>query len=123
MTLRYLLDEHVSLLYQKRLRQRAPDLEVWSIGDPGAPARGTLDPAILDWCETNNFILVTNNRKSMPGHLADRISRGRHVPGIFVLGERLTIGEVIEELFLIALASESDQYQDLIMFLPITRRS
>nr|WP_293128835.1 DUF5615 family PIN-like protein [Microcoleus sp. bin38.metabat.b11b12b14.051] len=50
------------------------------MGEPEAPSRGTLDPEILKWCEEYNFILVTNNRKSMPVHLTDHLAERRHIP-------------------------------------------
>lgn len=68
MSIQYLLDEHIPLLYRTQLVRRVPELTVRIIGDPDAPPRGTLDPDILIWCEIHNFILVTNNRKSMPKH-------------------------------------------------------
>jgi hypothetical protein len=76
MTIKYLLDEHISSLYRVQLVRREPELIVRIIGDPDAPSKGTLDPEILVWCEVYDFILVTNNRKSMPGHLADHLSQG-----------------------------------------------
>jgi hypothetical protein len=48
--MRYLLDEHITPVYRTQLLRAAPDLEVWIVGDPGAPTRGTLDPDILVWC-------------------------------------------------------------------------
>lgn len=71
MVIRYLLDEHFNPAYRSQLVRREPELVVRIISDLDAPSKGTLDPEILIWCETNEFILVTNNRKSMPGHLAD----------------------------------------------------
>ena len=79
MTLKYLLDENVDLIYQTQLQRRNPHLVVWAVGDPGAPPKSTLDPEILCWCEEYNCLLVTNNRKSMPIHLTDHIAQGRHV--------------------------------------------
>jgi len=61
MSLRYLLDEHVDRAVAVGLRNRATDLVVWRIGDPGGPPRGTQDPEVLTWCEAHAFILVTNN--------------------------------------------------------------
>ncbi len=81
MTLRYLLDENVAFALQLALRGHDPDLTVWAIGEPGAPPRGTLDPDILRWCEEHDFVLVTNNRRTMPEHLIAHLSSGRHVPG------------------------------------------
>ena len=80
--LRYLLDENVASLFRIELVRREPAVVVWKIGDPGLPPRGTLDPEILRWCEEQDFLLVTNNRKSMPEHLAAHLDAGRHVPGI-----------------------------------------
>jgi hypothetical protein len=89
------------------------------LGDITAPSRGTLDPEILLWYEENNYILVTNNRKSMPVHLADHLASNHHIPGIFILSLKLSMGENIEQLMLIAEGSFEDEYQDRILFLPL----
>jgi hypothetical protein len=120
MTVSYLLDENVDLSCRTQLLRHQPELIVWAIGDPGAPARETPDPEILCWCEEHRFVLVTNNRRSMPRHLADHLAQGRHVPGIFVLNPEMGIGETIDELVLIAGASFNDEYQDRISYLPLT---
>lgn len=86
----------------------------------GAPAFGTLDPEILVWCEENEFLLVTNNRKSMPAHLQDHLEHGRHATGIFILNAEMSVGETVEELILIASASSAEEYQDQIIYLPIS---
>ena len=70
--LKYLIDENVDPTYTHQLRRLSPDLFTIAVGDITAPPKGTLDPEILLWCEDNRCILVTNNRKSMPVHLADR---------------------------------------------------
>ena len=118
--MRYLLDEHIDPVLRRELLRADPALEVWIIGDPGAPPRGTLDPDILMWCEVNNFCLVTNNRKSMPRHLAEHLGLGLHMPGIFVVNLALTLGQLIAELVLIAGASSEEEYRDLILYLPLS---
>ncbi len=119
MTLNYLLDENVEPSYKTQLLRQEPSLVVWIVGDPGTPPKSTLDPEILLWCETYNFVLVTNNRSSMPVHLADHIAQNRHVPGILILNPNLSMGEMIDELILIAQASFDDEYQDQILHLPL----
>ncbi len=119
--IRYLMDENVAPVYQIQLFRQEPDLIVLAVGDEGTPPKGTLDPEILIWCEDRGFILVTNNRTSMPPHLTDHINQGRHVPGIFILNPNMGIGETIEELILIAGMSDDDEYQDTIKYLPLTR--
>jgi len=94
--IRYLLDENVDPLYRRELLRREPTLVVWRIGDISVPPEGTLDPDILLWCEGHSFILVTNNRKSMPPHLQDYLAQGWHVPGILVMNDKMSIGETVE---------------------------
>ena len=99
---KYLMDENVDIAYASQMRRQRPDLVIRAIGEPGIPPKQTPDPDILIWCEEHEFILVTNNRKSMPGHLADHIAEGRHIPGIFILDPNCRIGQNINELILIA---------------------
>lgn len=117
---RYLLDENLGLAVRAAVRRRLPDVVVWGVGDPGTPALGTLDPAILQWCQTHDFILVTQNRASMPVHLSDHLAAGHHVPGIFVLRPTMSIGDVAEELALITAVSSPGEYRDALHYLPLS---
>jgi hypothetical protein len=48
---------------------------------------------------------VTNNRKSMPAHLRDHPAQGWHVPGVIVMNDKMSIGETVDQLYLIWAAS------------------
>lgn len=119
MSLNYLIDENVNPIYPQAIRLKEPLIDVKVIGEAGIPPKGTLDPEILDWCEKNNFILVTNNRTSMPVHLTDHLAKNGHIPGIFILNTRLSVGENIEQLIVVAKVSDNNEYQDQIVYLPI----
>jgi hypothetical protein len=119
MTSNYLLDEHLPTWWAKTIVQLQAGLTVWRVGVPGAPPLQSPDPVLLDWCEIHDFILVTQNRASMPGHLADHVAAGRHIPGILHLSPAMTIHEVAEELALIAGAGLPSEFQDQIRYLPI----
>lgn len=114
----YLLDENVDVAYRDQLALRGP-LVVRVVGESDAPPKRTTDPDILVWCEQNDFVLVTNNRRTMPRHLADHLAAGQHVPGIVMLDEDLGIGGNIDELLLIAGAALPDELRDQITYLPI----
>ena len=116
----YLLDEHVPQVLAAALRQREPALNVWRIGDPGAPRFGTPDPEILLWCEQQCFVLVTNNRQTMPDHLANHLAAGGHVPGILTLSPTMGLKDTVDELILIANASDEHEFRDQIRYLPIS---
>lgn len=57
----------------------------------------------------------------MPINLRDHLLAGRHVPGILVLNQRLSLLETAEALALVAAASAAEEYADLIRCLPISR--
>ena len=116
---RYLLDENVTPILREALLRKEPEMTVWRVGDPSCPRSGSPDPLILKWCADQAFSLVTNNRKSMPGHLREFIARGRTAPAIFVLNPSLSIGQTVSELHLIWAAAEPYEYEDKINFMPI----
>jgi hypothetical protein len=119
MSIQYLFDENVDPAYVNQIRRPNPDLVVLAVGELTAPSKETLDPEILIWCEIHNFILVTNNRRSIPVHLTEHLEQNCHVPGIFILNSKLSIGQNIELLLLIYEASFDNEYQDIIYNLPV----
>lgn len=119
MSIQYLIDENLPPLDREQLLRYQPNLTVWVIGDLGVSSRSTLDSEILIWHETEGFILVTNNRASMPIHLAKHLTQNKHIPGIFVLRPGATIGEILEDLILIAKAGNPKDYQDRITHIPL----
>ena len=115
----YLLDEHIHPALDLYLRLHAPELPVYKIGDGEGPPTGTLDPAILIWCEREKCVLITDNRASMPGHLEDHVNAGRSVPGIFSISLSMSVAQLGEHLIFVAQVSFPDEYQNSIWFLPI----
>ncbi len=115
------MDENIDPIYPTQIRSKQIGLIIRVIGEPSIPAKGTKDHEILEWCEKYDFILVTNNRKSMPVHLNDHLQANRHIPGIFILNANLSVGQNIDELILIAECSFLNEYQDQIIHLPITK--
>ncbi|MEA5467956.1 hypothetical protein VB714_03680 [Spirulina sp. 06S082] len=75
------------------------------------------------WCEQNNYILVTNNRRSMPVHLKEHLAQNHQIPGIFVLRPKFTIGEILNNLVFIAQAGKPSDYQNLITHIPLSSKS
>ena len=115
----FLLDEHIHPALYSFLRVHAPELRVYIIGDGVGPARGTLDPEILIWCEREKCVLITDNRASMPGHLNDHLKAGRTIPGIFSVSPALSVAQLGEHLIFVAQVSFPDEYRNSIWFLPI----
>lgn len=115
----FLMDENLPPGYSRYLGQVQPGVLVLEIGGQNAPPNGTLDQQVLDWCEANEFVLITNNRASMPVHLAEHVALGRHVPGIFTVNLNAPIPQVMQDVLTVALASQEDEYRDLITYFPL----
>jgi hypothetical protein len=115
----FLLDEHVNRAIQRQLLRLEPRIHVLAIGDPGAPPAGTSDPDLLIWLEEEGYILVTENRSTMPTHLSEHYTTGRRAPGVFWIRPRAGLGAIIEDLYLIWYASEADEYRDQALFIPL----
>lgn len=116
---RFLLDEHVNRAIQRQLRRLDARIEVLAIGDPGAPPTGTSDPDVFGWLEENGYILVTENRSTIPVYLSDHFAAGRHIPGVFWIRPDVGIGRIIEELYLIWFVSTAEEYGDRMLFIPL----
>lgn len=104
--------------YHEQLQHHQPNLVVVMVGDYNVPPKGTLDPEILNWCEENGFILVTNNRRSMPVHLKEHLAEDRHIPDILALRKDASFGRVLEDLILIAEVANENEFRDRIDYIP-----
>jgi hypothetical protein len=80
---RFLLDENLDPEIGAAARRLEPAIDIVSVGKQSGLALGTLDPVVLSWCEGERRILITNNRHSMPGHIADHLREGHHHWGVF----------------------------------------
>ncbi|HEX6121775.1 MAG TPA: DUF5615 family PIN-like protein [Ktedonobacterales bacterium] len=118
MKTRFLPDENRSPLVLNALRALEPAIDVLRIGNAGAPPLGTLDPDVLLFCEVSQRALITNNRRSMPGHIADHLAAGHHHWGVFRLTREFSLGELAEQIHLIWAASEAEEWIDRFEYLP-----
>ncbi len=116
--IRYLVDEDTPHAIRDGLLRRQPEIEIRVVGGEMAPPLGTPDPGILCWLESEGYILISRNRSTMPQHLREHLAAGRHVPGIFLLRPRPSIGRIIDDLLLIWGAAYSEEYRDMITYIP-----
>jgi hypothetical protein len=115
---RLLLDENLSPALRDALLRHDPTIDVLRVGDAGAPALSTPDPAILTYLEQHQRILITDNRASIPGHVADHLAAGGQHWGIFTIRPRAGLAEIIEALILLCEASSADEWHNAMRWIP-----
>jgi hypothetical protein len=120
MKVRFLLDENLSPRVKIAVRHLAAEIDILCVGEAGAPPFGTLDPAILDYLEFSQRLLVTENRVSMPGHLDDHWAKGGQIWGLCWVRPQTPIGRLAEELQLIWEASEAEEWIDRLEWIPFS---
>jgi hypothetical protein len=120
MAARFLLDEHFPHAYKQALSRADATVDVWMIGEPGAPPHGASDPEILRWRETEGAMLLTNDRRTMPGHLAAHLSDGGHILGLFTVDPARDRARIVEDLVLFAGAAIDSEFSDRITYLPLS---
>jgi hypothetical protein len=79
----------------------------------------TPDPDILVWAAREGRCIYTRDVNSMTMYALDRVALGLPMLGVFVLPERMSVGQAIRELEVIALASVPGEWRDRVVFLPL----
>jgi hypothetical protein len=123
MPVAYLLDEHLrgGGLWQAIQQHNAGGglfLDVVRVGDPPDLPLGRLDPEILLWTERQGRILVSNDRQTLPGHLADHLTAGHHSPGVLLIRRGSAIVDLVDALVLRAHAGFPADFADQARYIP-----
>lgn len=83
-----------------------------------ARLRGLSDAKVLSIAAQGGRILVSHDRRTMPKHFAKFIEK-QNCPGVFILSQSLSVRRAMEELLLIWSASEQEEWENLIVDLPL----
>lgn len=77
------------------------------------------DPAVLAWAASKNRILLTHDHATMPGFAYERVIAGIPIPGLFVVHDRLPVGQAIDERLLVAQYSTQEERINTVLYFPL----
>lgn len=117
---RFLVDECVPAALVRAIRRRIPEAIAAQVGEPGAPPKGTSDPELLLFCERERMLLVTADRTTMAGWIADHFEGGHHTWGVLVVATDSSIAETLDDLALIYEATQDSDWVDVLHYLPLS---
>jgi predicted nuclease of predicted toxin-antitoxin system len=95
------------------LREAAIDFQsAATLGLDGVP-----DKKVLSMAADEGRILVTHDRNTMPRHFREFV-RFRHSPGVFLISQRVPIGEAVAALVMGWSLSEAEEWENQLVVLP-----
>ena len=113
--LRFLADENFDQRIIRGLLARAPLTDVVTVQDAGLSARR--DQELLAWAANQRRVLLTHDVTTMTGYAYERIAGGQPMPGVFAVHQTVAIGQVIDDLVLLAEASYDDEWEGQVRYL------
>ncbi|AFY47439.1 hypothetical protein Nos7524_1564 [Nostoc sp. PCC 7524] len=112
-----LSDENFNGDIVRGLFLRQPHLDLLRVQDVGL--RQVDDPAILAWAASNERILLTHDRATMPEFAYERLVRGELMAGLFVVNDRMPTRQAIDELLLLVDYTEQAEWKGSVLYLPL----
>ena len=109
-------DENFDADIVRGLQRRVPDLDIVSAQD--ANLSGSSDPTILDWAARENRVLLTHDRDTMPNFLYERLIAGEPMSGVFLVRNRMSKGQVVDERFWAVHCLSEEDCKDQIKYFP-----
>jgi hypothetical protein len=115
--LRLLADENFNGRILRALRRQIPDLDVVRAQD--TPLTGADDQTLLKFAADEGRILLTHDVETLVGYAWERVRSGMAMPGVIAALTNRSIGQVIEDLEILLLASRPEEFEAQILFLPL----
>src|SRR5262245_10540663 len=116
MTVRFQADADLNAEIVAGVLRREPSIDFQTAD--AASVHRVPDPEVLALAAQENRILVTHDRRTMPRHFADFILH-HSSPGVLIIAQTVSVRVAIEELVLVWAASESAEWRNLIVALPL----
>ncbi len=116
MKVRFQADADLNHILIKATLRREPTIDFQTAHAAGLV--GLSDEKVLTIAAKAGRLLVTHDRKTMPGHFAEFIQR-EVSNGVIVVPQRLAVSVAVEDLILIWAASEAEEWINRIQSLPL----
>lgn len=97
------------------LRRREPSVDFLSAHEGGVI--GVSDPEVLRIAANSGRILISHDRRTMPSYFV-QFCDTQSSPGLMIVAQDLDIGAAIDDLLLIWLATNAEEWVNRIGFVP-----
>ena len=115
--LRLAADENFDATIVRGLLRRLPTLDLVTVQDAGL--RRALDPVVLTWTAETDRILLTHDVSTLVPLAHEWTRIGRSMTGVFAVHRQSRIGAIVDDVALLAAASDPDEWRDRVLWLPL----
>ncbi len=115
--LRFAADENLNYNIVRGLLRSKADLNIVRIQDVGLSGKD--DVTVLEWVAQEDRILLTHDVTTITKYAFERISDGLPMPGVFAIKMTSSLGEIIDNIILLADYSYENEWEDKIVYLPL----
>lgn len=113
----FLADENLNREIVTGLLRLAEDIDIVRVQDVGL--RTADDPLVLQWAAAEGRVLVTHDIATIPDFAHERVAAGLPMPGAVIVRTALPIRVAIDDLSLMAGASDAADWEGRVVYLPL----
>jgi hypothetical protein len=110
--MKFLADENFEGAIFRGLLHRKPDIDLIRVQDVGLYKAD--DPTILEWANEEGRLLLTHDRRTMPGYAYERMAEGKSIAGMLIMKATIPVSQAIEDIMLIEAASTQDEWINIV---------
>ncbi len=119
MTVTFLADENFSGRILRGLLRENPTIDVIRVQD--TVLYQAEDPVVLEWAAKEGRVLLTHDIETMRKYAYERVAAGLPLAGVLLIRGEASIGQVIDDLLVIAGASDPLDWAQKVEFVPFPR--
>jgi predicted nuclease of predicted toxin-antitoxin system len=116
MRIRFQADADLNQIIVAAVLRHLPEADFRSAVDAGLA--GLPDLEVLARAAREGRLLVTHDKNTMPTHFGEFVAKTES-PGVIVARQSLAVGRVLEDLALIWVASQAEEWTNRIIYLPL----
>jgi hypothetical protein len=110
-------DENFNNDIVRGLLRKKPDLDIVRVQEVGL--RGADDPTILEWAANEGRVVLTHDATTMTYYAYERVKAGLSMLGVIEVADDLPLGQVIEDILLLAEYSNRSEWESQVIYLPL----
>lgn len=115
--MKFATDENFDGKILRGLQSSLPELDIVRVQD--TVMYQSTDPDLLEWLATEDRILLTHDKATIPKYFYERIELKKLVSGVIIVIKNTPINIALDELELLIGAGEPEDFHHQIKYIPL----